>query len=443
MRMASLYHISYSDSLSLSIYDKALNLFIKADNKHYEALCYKSIGMLYCQSENYNKAVSNIKQAISIAKEANDSNIFENGYKALCDVYYRQVRYKDVICTYNMLLNLYPKTPISRSTCDRLAISYAKLGYTDSAEKYLDIAPNPMSAEDSISEMRAISELALAKGDFKTYIYLNNIAVDKSDSLLMSSQADKIRESEAKYDMAVKEIDYLTKQRKFVFIIAILSILVIIIGFCVLIYWRREKYARIELEDAISQVTASRQQLEQVLHENQNRLDELKVQEKQLHQMRLLLQQMCETHNDDLEHVEEQLNKTNQTLDAAEISIKIQDQTLVCLDEILRTVFYSGRYNSDQIIDNDSVLNMKPEFWNELYNLVSLKHNDIFARIEAKGIVLNENEKRLIALSVANLPRAIIRRILGLKSIQVVSNRRQKLAKKITGGNSNFDKIFQ
>jgi len=197
-----------------------------------------------------------------------------------------------------------------------------------------------------------------------------------------------------------------------------------------------------ELEEAISQISASRLQLEQVLHENKNRLNELKAQEEQLHHMQLLLKQMRNTHNGDKEHIKEQLGKTNQALNEADLSMKIQDQTLICLDEILRTVFYSGRYNSDQIIDNDSVINMKPEFWTNLYKLVSLKHDNIYSRIEAKGIVLNENEKKLIALSAANLPRAIIRRILDLKNIQVVSNRRQKLAKKIIGKYSNFEEIF-
>lgn len=304
------------------------------------------------------------------------------------------------------------------------------------------MAPRPLIVEDSISEMRAIAELALAKGDLRTYIHYNEIAVNKGDSLLTASQADKIKAAEANYDLAQKEVEHLTKQRLFIFIISILSILVLIVGFCVYIYRRREKYARMELEDAISHVSSSRLQLEQVLHENQNHLNDLKAQEEQLHKLQLIMRQAQETHNDDLEHIEEQLHKTTQALVAADSSIKIQNQTLVCLDEILRAVFYSGRYNSDQIIDNDSVLNMRPEFWDNLYKLVSLKHNDIFARIESKGIALNEIEKKLIALSAANLPRAIIRRILDLKNIQTVSNRRQKLAKKITGRYSNFDEIF-
>lgn len=86
---------------------------------------------------------------------------------------------------------------------------------------------------------------------------------------------------------------------------------------------------------------------------------------------------------------------------------------------------------------------MNPEFWKNLYHLVSLKYDGVFARIESNGIALNETEKKLIALSAINLPRAIIRRILDLKNIQTVSNRRQKLAKKITGRYSSFEEIFQ
>lgn len=223
-----------------------------------------------------------------------------------------------------------------------------------------------------------------------------------------------------------------------------MAILVTIASFCVFLYRRREKYARQELKEAISQVSASRQELEQVLNENQKRLDELKAQEEQLYQMQLLLHQIRDTtQNDDFDNIEEQLIKTKQALAAAEHSIKIQDITRSCFDDILRAVFYSGRYNSDQIIDNDSILNMKPEFWTNLFEIVSLKHNDFYARTKNQGVELTETEKKLIALSVANVPSAIIRRILDLKSLQVVSNRRQKLVKKIIGRYSSFDEIFR
>lgn len=442
MRKALLYQYAYNDSLAISQFKKAIQSFRKTTDKHYEAFCFNSMGILYCRSENYDSAALKLQQGLSLALEAKDSvNIIE-GYNALCHMYYGLTRYRDVIDVSRQWFSICTDTITYRSNYDIVSISFSKLGYPDSAETYLKMAPRPLVVEDSISEMRAIAELALAKGDLKTYIHYNEIAVNKGDSLLTASQADKIKAAEANYDLAQKEVEHLTKQRLFIFIISILSILVLIVGFCVYIYRRREKYARMELEDAISHVSSSRLQLEQVLHENQNHLNDLKAQEEQLHKLQLIMRQAQETHNDDLEHIEEQLHKTTQALVAADSSIKIQDQTLVCLDEILRAVFYSGRYNSDQIIDNDSVLNMRPEFWDNLYKLVSLKHNDIFARIESKGIALNEIEKKLIALSAANLPRAIIRRILDLKNIQTVSNRRQKLAKKITGRYSNFDEIF-
>ncbi|MBQ0088505.1 MAG: hypothetical protein KBT27_04140, partial [Prevotellaceae bacterium] len=440
-RKALLYQNAYADSIPTGCYNKAIQAFRAIGNKHYEGQALNSFGALYFYS-NPDSALLMVNQSISLAQEINDSVGIVDGYNSIIAILYRKKAYREI--TELVKQQLIPLSDGSdRMIYDIISISFSKQGELDAARNVLQTAPDACTIEDTISQLRALSEIELASGDTQQYILHNSIAVDKSDSLMFASQADKIREAEAKYDMAQKEVENLTIQRQYIFVIAILSIVIIIVSFCVYFYRRREKYARIELEDAISQVTASRQQLEQVLYENQNHVNELKAQEEQLHKMQSLMGQAHDTHNDDLAHIEEQLSKTNKALDAAEVSTKIQDQTLVCLDEILRAVFYSGRYNSDQIIDNDSVLNMKPEFWNELYNLVSLKHNDIFARIEAKGIVLNENEKRLIALSVANLPRAIIRRILGLKNIQVVSNRRQKLAKKITGGNSSFDEIFR
>ena len=78
------------------------------------------------------------------------------------------------------------------------------------------MAPKPLVVEDTISEMCAIAELALAKGDTNTYIYNNGIAVNKSDSLLLSSQAEKIRQVEAKYDVAQQKVELLSKQKRLI-----------------------------------------------------------------------------------------------------------------------------------------------------------------------------------------------------------------------------------
>ncbi|MBQ0114410.1 MAG: hypothetical protein KBT10_00835, partial [Bacteroidales bacterium] len=442
MRIATLYQYAYNDSIAISQFKKAAKEFKKVGDKHYETFCLNSLGILYCQSENFDSAEIILEQGLSLSKEADDSVNIIDAYTALCDMYYEQGKYHDVVDVAKQLFSMCTDTEVNRSNYYISSISFSKLGYPDSAEKYLKHAPKPLLVEDSISEMRAIAELAMAKGDLKNYIRHNNIAVNMADSMLLLNQVEKIKEAEAKYDLAQNEVAHLTRQRQLIFIITSLSFLVTIAVFCVLLYRRREKYARQELEEAISQVSASRQKLEQVLKENHNRLHELKDQEEQLHQMQLLLQQMRDTRNDDLDHIEEQLVKTKQALAAAEHSIKIQDMTRSCFDDILRAVFYSGQYNSDQVIDNDSILIMKPEFWTNLFELVSLKHNDFYAHAESQGIELNEIEKKLIALSVANVPSAIIRRILDFKNIRIVTNRRQKLAKKITGRYSSFDEIF-
>lgn len=252
MRIASLYQYVYNDSVALSQFKKAIQGFRKIGDKHYEAFCMNSIGILYSRSEKYDSAALVLRQGISLAKETKDSASIIDSYKILCHLYYAQAMYSDVVDVSKLLLSICADSMLNRSNYDILSISLSKLGYPDSAEKYLNIAQSPLRVSDSISEMRAIAELALARGDFRTYIHYNDIAVNKGDSLLLTSHAEKIREVEAKYDLAQTEVEHLTKQRQFIFIIAILSILVIIVGFCVLIYRRREKYTRVELEEAIS-----------------------------------------------------------------------------------------------------------------------------------------------------------------------------------------------
>lgn len=140
--------------------------------------------------------------------------------------------------------------------------------------------------------------------------------------------------------------------------------------------------------------------------------------------------------------IEKQLMQTRDMLQTAEVAIAIQTKTRFCLDEILRLSYYSGKYNSDQVIDNESTLELSQDFWKTIFEVVSLMHDNLFERIRQKGVTLTENEKKLLSLCAINIPSAIIRRVLKYKSIQIVSNQKRKLALKATSTSTRIEDIF-
>ena len=155
------------------------------------------------------------------------------------------------------------------------------------AEEFLHVAPPACTVEDTISQLRALSELELASGNTQKYILHNSLAVDKSDSLLLAGQADKIREAEAKYDLAQNEVAHLTKQREMTIIISILALVVIVVSFVVYIQRKRIARAKKENETAQIQLSALKIQIADSLKhiEALNQQHETSPSEEQLHML--------------------------------------------------------------------------------------------------------------------------------------------------------------
>lgn len=438
LRKASLYQYAYADSIPIELYKKAQHNFNKAREWHYEALSLNSLGILYSQISDFRNALDVAQQGISVAKKINDLPMELEGYNVICDAFYGQNKYDDVVYTSKMLPVDFENHYINRGIFDIISISFSKIGLPDSASKYIKIAPAPKTAQDTISMMRALAELSLVNNDIKGYIKTNEIAVNMSDSLILKSQAEKIRESENKYNMAQKDIEHLKSQKRYTFIIALLFFIIITVAS--LLYFQRQKthLAKVEQEEAIAQLSVLNNQLNEVTRAGNLHIHDLK---KQVHNLQKALIEKDNTQQEKESDIQSQLLDYCNQLETAEKIATIQNKTRQCLDEILRLSFYSGRYNSDQIIDNDSILEMSSDFWVLLYEVVSLKHNDLFERLE-ENITLSENEKKLISLCAINIPSAIIRRILNYKNIQVVSNLKRKTAKKITKDSTKIDDIF-
>ena len=444
LRKAILYQLAYSDSIPMENYRKAIVYFHNARAKHYESLCHNSIGMIYSRAGNYDLAVKELRQCIALARSINDTLNLCEGYNAMCHTYYGFDLYEKVIAASDTLFKISANVTLPRSSYDIVSISFSKMGCPDSATKYMEMAPKPVVVEDTISYLRSVAELALAKGDIKGYIQNNDRAVNKSDSLLLLGQVEKIRTAEAKYDLAMQEVENLSKQKRLILVISALSLLVAIVSSIVYFQRKRIAHIKIENEEARNQLSLLKRNLTETESESQKRIVALREQELQLQKMQedIRLLELGNQEKINSTSIEKQLMQTRDMLQTAEVAIAIQTKTRFCLDEILRLSYYSGKYNSDQVIDNESTLELSQDFWKTIFEVVSLMHDNLFERIRQKGVTLTENEKKLLSLCAINIPSAIIRRVLKYKSIQIVSNQKRKLALKATSTSTRIEDIF-
>lgn len=396
LRMASLYQYAYVDSIPIDIYKKAIYAFSKSGNTYYEAQCNNSLGLLFSFIQ-IDSATNYIQKGIKIAEENNDTSNIYNGYEALYHIYYRQE-------SYEKITNLAPKTLISlgyitnnRTIFDIVSISFSKLGLTDSATKYLEIAPTAVTIEDSISQMRAYSEIALINNDIKEYTTSNEFVINKSDSLLFLNQAEKIREAEKKYDIAQKDIEHLTKQRRLISVIAVLSLIVIVISVVIYIQRKKIELSKREVEVAQYQLSDLRNQIADSLQ-----------------QISALKQQQEAARPD------EQLSTLMGSI----------DNSLECYSSVLANLLKQMKASGSEKNSKLAAI-MNNEFFAQLYRFVNLRHDNLVDRLRAPEFNLTNEEINIICLDLCKFPNVIQWTYSNCDRYHSLHNKKKKIANKV------------
>ncbi len=423
MHKAELYQRALNDSIPICTYKEALKNFRKAGDLHYESITLNFIGTAYVLC-NTDSAEYYINQSVSLSKKANDSIATLDALTSLCSLYYNLESYEQVTRLAYETIVVYGRFLDNRTCNDFASISYAKTNSIDSAYWYYNHALPATNIEDTISMLRASAEIALAEGNTNKYINLNQRSVDLADSVLLASQATDLLEVELKYEKAEAKIEYLAKQKRHLLFIAILVIAILSITYVVILLRQKLRFARQEINDAITQLNNMKKYIEQQTAENKKYIQRIQEQEIKLQE----IQCVSVTDEPSLQPLSE--------------LVIIQEKTKSCIDEILRCVFYNGKHKSDNIIGNDVPIIVSEDFWKNLDEIIAIKHRDIKERLDNNSLSLSNIEKRVFALCSINMPNAIIRRILNYKNVQIVSNYRHKLAVKILGEGHKLEEII-
>ena len=426
--IAQLYQQTGETAQTLIYFEKAYQAFVKADNPRLRMQCCKHLGAIYRMS-NSERALHYIKKAQADAKQLKDTAALYEVCVDLTGYHCLQKEYDMAIQLARMVIDDGEKYLVNKDVYYYSCLSYLAVDSVDAAKQSLSLAASPETKADSMQYFRCKSGILQKTGPLDSAMnYLN-----RADSISESLTSQSINNGLVAIDKDIdSRVDRQIERSNFTLIITLLFIAMLVVVW--LLYAQRKKTirARIDNEEALSQLSALNNQLQKVTADSQNHISVLKS------QVAYLEESKADRETGD----EAQLDDLNEQLASAEKTSEVQIKTRQCLEEILRLSFYSGKYNSDMVISNDSSLEMSEEFWSTAYEIVALEHGNLFERIAQSGISLTDSDKRLLTLCAINIPGAIIRRILNYKSIQVVSNLKRKLAKKVTGQSTRIEDVF-
>ena len=408
LRLGVLYQsqVIGTNTIALQKYNEALPLFRALGDKHYELICLTSIGGIYRNiDEKHDSAVVVMKDAIALAGELGDQyHLFANRY--LLSEYYL-VREKDYQLSKQYGLQAISADP---SIIDhprahyRLAASYLGLGRPDSAVYYLNKAPAPQSALDSVAYYELMSEVEHQyrkdEGQSKHYMQL---AHSIADSLTINGLNHRLLEVEKKYDIQLAELNQVknaSRLRGSLLLATLLALGLLALAFLVWRYRNQLKMRQQEVEMLKADLDGSLASLKQM----QARLD-----------------------------AREQGNEGKKA-QSDELRAIINQQ----IDAVHQLMEWSYQYDSDKFaakfketmtlpaVDDDS------NYWSNLQTLVNELHDNVLVKAqEEAGGALTESELNLLALYCCGFSRTVIMVTMGYNNIGTVYNKKIQIAKKL------------
>ena len=393
LRMGVLYneHHAY-DGRDIEKFEQALDCFKATNNIDYQIICLYTLGANYRQT-NPDKAEKAISEAISLAKEKNDTGIIINSVSELAQLYFRLENNKSNKTAYQQLQQIKALDPEGyyRSTDKilsyRFANIYSAVRMPDSAMYYLQFVENQkLSKRDSIQYLEALSNIAKAKGDSITYLKLINECNNLTFSILSDPDILDIMYAENAIDQEYAQKEE-AKQRKVFAIVA--SVILALLALALLFYRRAHRYDKLVLE-----LKDQSQSQMNDLTGLQGNISEMKINDERLKgfiasNMGMMREMIEACYHEPNNRIAENMKRI----------VKFQD---------------SNRDN-----------------WVKIYDYIDLEHNNIMTRTRQQYPQLNDRDLLLLALTSMGFSYIQTAIIMGYSNATSVSVIKQRLAKKM------------
>ena len=193
-------------------FKEGIALAQKMKNKRSEGYCVQNLGVAFSLEAEYDSAIICFEKALGIAQESKN---FMSIYKSLSNLgslrlktgdYEEALKYSNDALELASQIKAQPKMMISHLN---LSSIYAKLQQFSKAEEEaltaIKIAKEINDLETMYKAQKVLSDLAEAKGDYRSAMTYFKNSWEIKDSLFQKEKIQKIEELQTKYETARKE----------------------------------------------------------------------------------------------------------------------------------------------------------------------------------------------------------------------------------------------
>lgn len=439
LRLAYLYQSQVIGTFTLALkkYKEALPMYQKLGDKHYELVCKQEIGGIYRSIDGkHDSAVLYLNQALELAKTDSDPYYLFSIPFMLSEYYlvreqdYRAaIRYGHQALAVDETLIEHPRAHY------RVATSYLQLGQLDSALYFINHAPRPAMAVDSVSYFEVMSQVEHFKhNELKSKDYFI-LAHDISDSLINSGLNHRLLAVEKKYDLQQDELHNARLQSRLRgtwLLLAIIIITALLLGLGLLHYRHR-----LRLKEQEQQML--RADLDQSLAGLQHMQEQLTKHEQQLHACTRALREQLAAQ----EVLAQERERLAGRIAEFEGKKRQSDELRAIITSQIESVHQLMRWSYElkgekfankfrEVMTLPSSQTDQVSYWSNLHALVNDLYDGLLYRAQQKaGGTLNESELNLLALYRCGFSRTVIMVCMGYQSVGTVYNKINQITRKL------------
>ena len=310
LSMGVLYMNQYTTSQAQQKLKAALPMLDKTDDEHYK-YTLELLGQSYAKA-SYDTACQYIEQLRLRSIARSDTFYLNTSRNLTITTLYYNNRYRATVDSLNAIPPEQRTFPSLHYGC----VSLCKLGESDSARLFFDMAPPPATSVDSMLYLHSLAEISRAEKDYQDADNAETASSDISGSCLADAVADsKLPTAEA------KALDEISGQSKIwhVVLVMVVTALMALIGLAARLFYTAkrandsESRAR-ELQRDIDRMANNRDQLASELGRISNKLSarlsesvslsqQLEAAKKELAEAKARIEEAGKRHKKSLKHL--------------------------------------------------------------------------------------------------------------------------------------------
>ena len=408
LRMASLYQKVYSDGREyIDKYRKALHYYELSGNNHYQIVCTSRLGAVY-RPEKMDSAYYFINKSIELAKSENDSTWLFSNYELLAHAYWRDSLYQKQKETALYVFNEGGEYATNECLYD-LCLAYSLMNKLDSAEYYNKFIENINGPADSVKYLIALTNIAVAKFDYKNAYLYEKICNKLSDSITMSQTGATIAKIEANFEIKQAQLIQEIEKKNNIIITVISVALVIFLIIIIINLVIRHKNAIINLQELITDLNLENTTAIQTIEDNKKVILQYKNR---------IIENEADINNSS-DAIKSVINAFESQVSKIKQIVLITEQFPLAKPEALKAKI-------DKVFAKKDINEI-----NFLTEYVNLLHNNAINRLRNDFPNLNDDDITIIVLQYCNFSISFIALYMNYSSRKSVVNRRLRIASKM------------